>query len=297
MVARDGRVLWVQDDAVVVCDENGRPSHVQGFVRDVSLLKLAHEQHEALLEQERAANDRLRQLDAMKDEFVALVSHELRTPLTSIVGYVELLLERESGEISEEQERYLQIVARNSHRLQRLVGDLLFIARYHAGKFEIEHAPINIGALARDCVDAALPTAQASGVELVCTADEEIAMSGDQLRVAQVLDNLVSNALKFTRRGGCVELRVRDERSGIAIEVADTGIGIPKEVQKHLFERFFRSPEVTKQAIQGTGLGLAISRAIVEAHGGEISVESGEDVGTTFRVTFPRVVAQVGLAA
>jgi PAS domain S-box-containing protein len=294
MVARDGRV---QDDAVVVCDENGRPSHVQGFVRDVTLLKLAHEQHEALLEQERAANDRLRQLDAMKDEFVALVSHELRTPLTSIVGYVELLLERESGEISEEQERYLQVVARNSHRLQRLVGDLLFIARYHAGKFEIERAPIDVGALARDCVVAALPTAQASGVELVCTAKEPIVMSGDQMRIAQLLDNLVSNALKFTPRGGRVELKTMEEEGGIVIEVSDTGTGIPKELQEHLFERFFRTPDATKQAIQGTGLGLAISRAIVEAHGGAIGVESGEDAGTTFRVTFPRAAAQLGLAA
>jgi PAS domain S-box-containing protein len=297
MVARDGRVLWVQDDAVVVCDEAGRPSHVQGFVRDVTQLKLAREQHKALLDQERAANDRLRQLDTMKDEFVALVSHELRTPLTSIVGYVELLLERESGEISDEQERYLQVIARNSHRLQRLVGDLLFIARYHAGKFEIERAPIDVGALGRDCVDAALPTAQAAGVELVCAAKEPIVMSGDQMRIAQLLDNLVSNALKFTPPGGRVELRASEEGGAIVIEVADTGTGIPKELQEHLFERFFRTPEATRQAIQGTGLGLAISRAIVEAHGGEIGVESGEGVGTTFRVTFPQAAAQLGLAA
>jgi PAS domain S-box-containing protein len=290
MVARDGHELWMHDDAVVVCDEAGRPSHVQGFVRDVTLIKLAQEQHEALLEQERAANDKLRQLDAMKDEFVALVSHELRTPLTSIVGYVELLLERGSGDITEEQERYLQVVARNSHRLQRLVGDLLFIARYHAGKFEIDLSPIDVGALGRECVVAALPTAEASGVELVCTAKEPVVMSGDQMRIAQLLDNLVSNALKFTPRGGRVEVRARQERDAIVIEVADTGAGIPAE-------RFFRTPEATKQAIQGTGLGLAISRAIVEAHGGEIGVESAEDVGTTFRVTFPRAAAQLGLAA
>src|SRR5206468_2375579 len=152
----------------------------------------ALEQHEALLEQERAANDKLRQIDAMKDEFVALVSHELRTPLTSIVGYVELLLEPDSGEISEVQERYLQVVARNSRRLQRLVGDLLFIARYHAGKFEIQREPIDVGELGRECLVAARPTAEATGVALVCLADEPIVMSGDQMRVAQLLDNLVS---------------------------------------------------------------------------------------------------------
>jgi PAS domain S-box-containing protein len=297
MVARDGRELWMHDDAVVVCDDAGQASHVQGFVRDVTVLRLALEQHEALLEQERSANDKLRQLDAMKDEFVALVSHELRTPLTSIVGYVELLLERESGALSEDQERYLQVVARNARRLQRLVGDLLFIARYHAGKFEIDRTPIDIGELGRECVVAALPSAEAGGVELVCTAKTPVVMSGDQMRIAQLLDNLVSNALKFTPRDGRVELRVSEERGTIVIEVADTGAGIAAEQQEHLFERFFRTPEATKQAIQGTGLGLAISRAIVEAHGGEIGVESTENVGTTFRVTFPPVAAQVELAA
>ena len=122
-------------------------------------------------------------------------------------------------------------------------------------------------------------------------------MSGDQMRIAQLLDNLVSNALKFTPPGGRVELRASEEGGAIVIEVADTGTGIPKELQEHLFERFFRTPEATRQAIQGTGLGLAISRAIVEAHGGEIGVESGEGVGTTFRVTFPQAAAQLGLAA
>ncbi len=233
----------------------------------------------------------------MKDEFVALVSHELRTPLTSIIGYVELLLDRESGDISEEQERYLQVVSRNSHRLQRLVGDLLFIARYHAGKFDIDRTPIDVGALGRECVVAGLPTAEGGGVELVCTAKEPVVMSGDKLRIAQLLDNLVSNALKFTPRGGRVEVRARQEGDAIVIEVADTGSGIAAEQQEHLFERFFRTPQATKQAIQGTGLGLAISRAIVEAHGGEIGVESAENVGTTFRVTFPQAAARLALAA
>jgi signal transduction histidine kinase len=115
--------------------------------------------------------------------------------------------------------------------------------------------------------------------------------------MAQLLDNLVSNALKFTPRGGRVEVRASEERGAVVIEVADTGTGIPAEQQEHLFERFFRTAEATKQAIQGTGLGLAISRAIVEAHGGEIGVESAEDVGTTFRVRFPQAAVHVGLAA
>jgi PAS domain S-box-containing protein len=297
MVKRDGGVMWVHDDAVVVPDENGQPSYVQGYIVDVTELKLARERSEALLEHERGVNERLRELDAMKDEFVALVSHELRTPLTSIVGYVELLLERDSGEISEEQERYLKVVARNSRRLQRLVGDLLFVARYHAGKFEIELSKIDVGALGRDCVVAALPDAQASGVGLVCAVEGPIVMSGDQLRIAQLLDNLVSNAIKFTPRGGQVEVRARGERGEIVIEVADTGTGIAKEQQEHLFERFFRTPDATKQAIQGTGLGLAISRAIVEAHGGTIEVDSTENVGTTFRATFPQAAAPLELAA
>jgi signal transduction histidine kinase len=224
----------------------------------------------------------------MKDEFVALVSHELRTPLTSIVGYVELVLDQESGALSEEQEQYLHVIDRNSRRLQRLVGDLLFIARYHAGKFEIQCTPIDLGSLAHECVDAALPTAQSAGVELICTSAEQIDMSGDQVRVAQVLDNLVSNALKFTPRGGRVELKATADGGLIGIEVSDTGIGISKDAQEHLFEKFFRTSEATKQAIQGTGLGLAITQVIVEAHGGTIVVESEEGIGSTFRVTLPQ---------
>jgi PAS domain S-box-containing protein len=297
MVARDGRVIWAQDDAVIVSDDHGRPEHVQGYLRDVTLLKLARDQHDALLAQERAANERLRELDAMKDEFVALVSHELRTPLTSIIGYVELVLDQESGDLSKEQKQYLHVIARNSRRLQRLVGDLLFIARYHAGKFEIERASIDLSAIARECVDAALPTAQAAGVELICFADEQITMNGDQMRIGQLLDNLVSNALKFTRRDGRVELRATEEHGRIVIEVADTGIGIAKDAQAHLFEKFFRTSEATKKAIQGTGLGLAISQAIAEAHGGSIIVESEEGVGTTFHVTLPQNGVQLSQAA
>lgn len=224
----------------------------------------------------------------MKDEFVALVSHELRTPLTSIVGYVELVLDQETGSLSEEQAQYLHVIDRNSRRLQKLVGDLLFVARYRAGKFEIERATIDVGALALECVDAALPTARAAGVELFCNADQQIDMNGDRVRIAQLLDNLVSNALKFTPRGGRVELTATVEGGLIGIEVSDTGIGISKEAQEHLFEKFFRSSEATKKAIQGTGLGLAISQAIVEAHGGTIVLESEQGLGSTFRVSLPQ---------
>jgi PAS domain S-box-containing protein len=288
MVRRDGSELWVHDDASIVNDEAGRPSHVQGYLRDVTLLHEAREQREALLEQERAANDRLRQLDAMKDELVALVSHELRTPLTSIAGYVELLLDGDGGPLSIEQSRYLAIVERNARRLERLVGDLLFMARYQAGRFEIERAPVDLAELARDCVETALPAARANDVELVCHADGEIVIQADHVRIAELLDNLVSNALKFTPVGGRIDVDVRDDGATVVLDVTDTGMGIPPELQERLFERFFRTPEAAKQAIQGTGLGLAISRAIVEAHGGAIAVTSSEGRGTTFRVTLPR---------
>lgn len=289
MLTRDGREIWVDDDAVVVRDDDGRPSHVQGYLRDVTALREAREQNAALLEHERAANERLRQLDAMKDELVALVSHELRTPLTSIAGYVELLLDGDAGALSPDQAQYLGIVERNAKRLERLVGDLLFMARYQAGRFEIETAPTDLAALARDCVETASPAARANEIELVCSVEDEVSIEGDHVRIAELLDNLVSNALKFTPRGGRVDVRVRRDGDTAVLEVADNGIGIPYELQEHLFERFFRTPEATKQAIQGTGLGLAISRAIVAAHDGEIAVESSEGHGTTFRVLLPRV--------
>jgi signal transduction histidine kinase len=233
-------------------------------------------------------NDRLRELDHLKDEFVALVSHELRTPLTSINGYLELVLEEPDG-LSEQQRQFLGVVDRNSRRLLRVVGDLLFVAQMDAGKLSLELDEVDLVALASESVEGARPAAEAKGVEIGLDARPLLQIRGDRARIAQLLDNLVSNAVKFTPGPGRVTIALgQNGADGDALlAVSDTGLGIPQEEQRHLFERFFRSSTVQQRAIVGTGLGLAIAKAIVDAHGGTIKCSSKEGKGTTFRVRLP----------
>jgi signal transduction histidine kinase len=231
-------------------------------------------------------NERLRELDKLKDEFVSLVSHELRTPLTSIRGYIELLLE-DLDPSESDRRRYLEIIERNSHRLLDLVSDLLFLAQVEAGKLAIERAPLNLGKVVQECIETSSPAADARGIQLTAHLGHVPTLQGDRARLAQMLDNLVSNALKFTPKGGRVAVRLEADDGTAVLEVKDTGLGIPADEQERLFERFFRSSTATGSAIPGTGLGLTITKAIVERHGGRIEFESTEGVGTTFRVSLP----------
>jgi len=231
-------------------------------------------------------NDRLRELDRLKDEFVSLVSHELRTPLTSIRGYIELLLEDlEPSETS--RRRYLEVVERNSQRLLELVSDLLFLAQVEAGKLAIERRPVDLGLVVDECVEASAPVADSKGIRLAAHVGSVRKLEGDRARLAQMLDNLVSNALKFTPKGGRVDVRLNADGDTALLEIEDTGVGIPPREQGRLFERFFRSSTAVENAIPGTGLGLTITKAIVERHGGQIEIESRVSAGTVVRVRLP----------
>ncbi|HEY7149311.1 MAG TPA: ATP-binding protein [Gaiellaceae bacterium] len=255
-------------------------------------LALAHEARSEAESARRAMseqNKRLRELDRLKDEFLSLVSHELRTPLTSIRGYLDLVLQGEAGEINPEQRRFLEAVERNSGRLLRLVGDLLFVAQADAGRLSLERDRVDLAELAAHCVEGAAPAATEKAVSLALLAEPVPSLTGDRGRLGQVLDNLVSNALKFTPEGGTVQVRTSAEEDHVVLEVEDTGIGIPAADQSRLFERFYRTSVAEDQAIPGTGLGLAIVKAIVDAHSGRISISSREGVGTTFRVELPLV--------
>ena len=236
-------------------------------------------------------NERLRELDRLKDEFVSLVSHELRTPLTSIRGYVELML---AEELNDDQRRFLGIVDRNSARLLDLVSDLLFLAQIEAGKLAIEVGSLDLKNVVEECIETAAAAADSRGVELEASLDRLPKIEGDRVRLHQVLDNLLSNALKFTPSGGRVDVRLTRAGDTAELEVTDTGLGIPAEEQARLFERFFRSSSATENAIPGTGLGLTITKAIVERHGGRIEIESAENAGTTVRVLLPLSSAAAG---
>ena len=286
VVTRAGEVIWVRDAAVPVGDP-AAPRYWQGYVIDVTEAKEVGQWREQLLDSERLQNDRLLELDRMKDDFVASVSHELRTPLTSIRGYLDLVLDGDAGPLTSDQERYLGVVARNSKRLMAMVGHLLLVAQHDSGVLSLDRQPGDLRAAASEAVSSAAPIAEERGLALTLDAEEVPEFEFDRARVGQVLDNLISNALKFTPTGGSVEVRVRcvDERA--VVDVADTGPGISDAEQERLFERFYRTESSTTQATPGTGLGLWISKTIVEAHGGEIGVDSAAGRGTTFRIELP----------
>ncbi|HEV8463166.1 MAG TPA: HAMP domain-containing sensor histidine kinase [Gaiellaceae bacterium] len=229
-------------------------------------------------------NQKLVEIDNLKDEFVSSVSHELRTPLTSISGYVEVLLE---GEDDEERRDYLSIVDRNAQRLLGLVSDLLFAARLQGGRLELERTAVDFAEIVAHSVASARPRAETAAVEITIYESRVPKVIGQADRLAQLLDNLVSNAIKFTPPGGRIDVRLATLDGHVRLEVSDTGIGIPEPEREKLFERFFRSQTALERQIQGTGLGLYISKAIVEAHGGRIGVQSAEGRGTTFVVELP----------
>jgi len=227
----------------------------------------------------------------VKDDFVALVSHELRTPLTSIVGYVAVILER--TDLDPGLRKHLDVVARNGRRLQRLVGDLLEEVQHSGRPAPLREQGTDLAAIVRDSVVAARPSATRAGVVLAVDAPDAIAFTGDPQRLAQVVDNLVSNAIKYTEPGGRAEVWASVDDARAVIRVRDTGIGIKPEDQAQLFTRFFRTREATLSAIQGVGLGLSISKSIVESHGGLIEVDSELGRGSEFRVVLPLDVARL----
>jgi PAS domain S-box-containing protein len=287
IVRHDGAERFVHARSKVVYDDEGVPVTMIGTAQDITERREIEAERERLLAQERAQNARLRELDRLKDTFVASVSHELRTPLTSISGFLQLMQDGLAGETSEEQRRCLAIAGRNADRLHRLIGDLLFVAQMDAGQLVLEAAEVDLRALAEECLESVRPRAMQAGVEVVLEGDAVAGLQGDPSRLTQLLDNLVSNAIKFSSEGGQVAVRTTSENGSVVLEVADQGIGIPAEQQQHLFQRFFRGSNAAERAIQGTGIGLSIVKAIVDAHGGSIAVESREGAGTTFRVALP----------
>lgn len=236
-----------------------------------------------------------RDAERLKQEFFGLVSHELRTPLTSIIGYTELLIETEAENLSEQGRRFLEVIERNSRRELELVGDLLLLTRITAGTFEIEVGDADLAAIAAATVESARPAAEHKGIDLRLEGPSEMPLHGDQHRLAQVAENLISNAIKFTPDGGFVRVSVGGDDAHATLEVADSGIGISEEDRVQLFERMFRSAEAERRGIQGTGLGLTIAKAIVDAHGGVISVASEPGEGAAFTVTLPRNADAAGL--
>ena len=235
-----------------------------------------------------------REAQRLKDEFFALISHELRTPLTSIVGYTELLSHAEADRLDDASTRYLEVIQRNAQRELRLVHDLLTLVNMEAGSFAIHPEPVDVQAVIEEAIADVSPDAERHNVRITTDLGPLPVCAIDPERLGQALDNLLTNAVKFTPSpGGEVVVRGRSEGDRIVLEVKDQGIGIPPADVPRLFDRLYRSSEVTSAQIPGTGLGLSIVKAIVEAHGGSVSVRSAVGAGTTMLVELPVGAASV----
>lgn len=230
-----------------------------------------------------------KRLERMKSEFLASVSHELRTPLASIMGFVELLLGEEPGELTPTQREFLEIMLESSHRLLGMVNDILDVSRIEAGDLDLRTQRIRLEEVVARAVRSARHLAESKEIALELEMGPPLPIiKGDPERLEQVMDNLLNNAVKFTPRGGQITVRVQSRQPyEVQVEVTDTGIGIPSADMAHLFSRFHRGENVAGQAIPGAGLGLHITQAIVTEHGGRIEVESEVGKGSTFRFTLP----------
>ena len=231
--------------------------------------------------------ERSEELMRLRNDFTAAVSHELRTPLTSILGYLELIRDNDSVERPPDEDAFLAVVQRNAERLMRLVSDLLLVAEVESGMLTLQIEDVDLGGLAAECVEAAQPTADGNRIRLNLNRGLSEPLRADPIRLAQMMDNLVSNAIKFTPVDGHVTVSTTVRGGEAVFEVADSGIGVATVDQAQLFDRFFRTRAAVARATPGTGLGLTITKAIVDAHGGSIDVTSAVGVGTTFRVRLP----------
>ena len=236
-----------------------------------------------------SANEELKSLDKMKDNFLANVSHELRTPLTSIEGYSQNVYDGTLGEVNDKQKNAIDTVIRNAERLRRLIDSLLYISRAQVENIEYTFEPVQIAEIIDDAVLDMVLLVEKNGLELEKGVPDNLpSIKGDKEQLTDMLTNLIDNSIKFTPEGGRISLIVLDEEICLHIMVKDTGIGIAKEMLPKLFQKFYQIDSSIRRKYGGTGLGLCICKKIVEAHYGEIWIESEEGIGTTIHVKLPK---------
>jgi signal transduction histidine kinase len=252
--------------------------------------------HEALREhaaQIEAAYAELKELNRLKTEFMQDVSHELRAPLTFIKGYVDLLREGTFGAVRPEQLEPLDIIAERTEQISQMVSDVLTLQRLEPERLALTQ--VNLVEIARAAIDGARAAAQRAGLVI----KEEIPQTlpsilGDANQLPRVFDNLLSNAIKFSPGGGTITMRIHEGDGQVNVYISDTGVGIPADELDHLFARFYRGGRSDEKHVTGTGLGLSIVKAIVEAHGGQVAVQSRQGYGSTFSFSLSKAGPKAG---
>jgi signal transduction histidine kinase len=216
-------------------------------------------------------------VERLRDDFIALVSHEVRTPLASIQGYVEMLLD-DLPLVEPQHRRFADSIGANVHRLVRLIDQLLLTASATGGALSLRQERVELGSLTAEVLDQVRPLAASAGVHLAIRRAGPAWLDGDRALLAQALDNLVRNGVRFTPPGGRVDVMVTP--APLTVEIVDTGVGIPADEQGRVFDRFFRGAYAQMHAVPGAGLGLALVKAVAEAHGGRVRLSSAPGLGT-----------------
>jgi signal transduction histidine kinase/CheY-like chemotaxis protein len=276
-------VSWV---AVPVVSDSGSSATILE-VRDISEQERHEQERETLLASERAARAEAERAGRAKDEFVATLSHELRTPLNAILGWASLL--RNDPGNTEDLAKGMEVIERNARHQSQLISELLDISRITAGKIRLEVQRVDLPRVVESALEAVKPAAEGKGVRLerIIEPVDRVVM-GDPGRLQQIIWNLLTNAIKFTPRGGAVRVVVSRVGSSVKIVVNDNGQGIEPELLPHLFERYRQADSSSTRRYGGLGLGLAIARNLTELHGGEIFAHSdGPGTGSTFTVLLP----------
>jgi signal transduction histidine kinase len=232
--------------------------------------------------------EKLAEANRMKSEFISIVSHQLRAPLSNLAWAIELLMSGRLGKIEEQQVEYFKILKENSDRMKDLVKDLLIVSKIESARLFLKKEEFSLEELTREIIKEFEPFARASNCEIEFFVEQNLPkIFGDRYQIRQVIENLLDNAIRYTKGKGKVKIRIKSEKNFVHFEIEDNGVGIPKEDQKFIFQKFFRASNVLKYKTQGTGLGLYISKAIIERSGGKIGFKSQEGVGSTFWFKLP----------
>lgn len=225
----------------------------------------------------------------LKSEFISIVSHQLRSPISNLKWAIEILISGRLGDLDAKQIEYLKIIQENSERMNELVIDLLMVSRIDEGRLPLSKAHFPLEEPVKEIINELKILAEASHVEVDFKSSELLPQAfGDVKMIKVVIENLVSNAIRYIKGGGKISLRLKDQPEFILFEIADTGVGIPKKDQKYIFQKFFRAGNVSNHQTDGSGLGLYISKSIIEKSGGKIWFKSREGEGTTFWFTVPK---------
>lgn len=241
-----------------------------------------------LVEQLKNTNNKLKELDAAKDEFISMASHQLRTPLTTVKGYLSMVLEGDVGKLNKQQHEFVDQAFGSAQRMVYLIADLLNVSRLNTGKFVIDAGPTNLAEVVQQEIDQLQRHAATREITLTYKKPKNFPIVNlDETKIRQVIMNFTDNAIYYTPTGGKVSVKLEKKGQSIEFTVTDTGIGVPKELQHKLFEKFYRAENAKQARPDGTGLGLFMAKKVVIAQGGAVLFNSVEGKGSTFGFTFP----------